>query len=148
MLAPPAAAALAFAVALGASGCGTHTSALSRADACDDAGFLHARSLPAPVAQEVTVCGTVTSLRRARRTRSGAHQYFFVAVRGARPIEVVANTDEMGGPFPVRVAEPAVVRGRYYKDPDGHEGIDWTHHGTSRSWPYPGYLLLDGHTYR
>ena len=40
------------------------------------------------------------------------------------------------------------MRGRYYKDPDGHEGIDWTHRGTSRSWPYPGYLLLDGHTYR
>ncbi len=76
-------------------------------------------------------------MRAPRRTRSGLHQYFFVAVRGARPVEVVANTDEMGGPFPVRAGRARVVHGRYYKDPDGHEGIDWTHRGTSRSWPYP-----------
>ncbi len=116
--------------------------------ACNEPAFLRDRALPAPVNDEVTVCGTVASVRAPRRTRSGLHQYFFVALRGARPVEVVCNDDEMGGPIPVRAGQRAVVHGRYYKDPDGREGIDWTHAGTGRAWSSPGYVVLDGRTYQ
>lgn len=114
---------------------------------CDDGSFTQIRAQQkAP--WEVTVCGKVVRVPRSRATRSGTHEYFYVDIPGGAPIEVVSNENEMGGWFPVRVGDDALVRGRYYHDPDGAEGIDWTHHGTSASWRFSGYVVINGKRYQ
>ena len=115
------------------------------APACNNAGFLAVQHAHANHA-EVTFCGTVVRVRPPRRTRSGVHEYIFVDVGHNDPIEIDANLDEMGA-FPVSVGESAVVRGEYYYDQDGREGVHWTHHTDRGSHP-PGYLILDGTTYQ
>jgi hypothetical protein len=119
----------------------------ARADddaACNNAGFLAVQHAHANRA-EVTFCGTVVRLRPARHTRSGWHRYIFVDVGHDDRIEIDANLDEMGN-FPVTVGEHAVVRGEYYYDANGREGVHWTHH-TGRGTHPPGYLILNGTTY-
>jgi hypothetical protein len=111
---------------------------------CDDAGFLADQRARVGHA-EVTICGTVVRVREARRTRSGLHRSFFVDVGGGDRIEIDANLDVMGN-FPVSDGETAVVHGEYYDDPDGREGIDWTHH-TDRGAHPPGFVNLNGTTY-
>ena len=123
------------------AGCG---SAASDPGTCNNAGFLAAQHAHANRA-EVTFCGTVVRLRPAKRTRSGWHRYVFVDVGHHDVIEIDANLDEMGN-FPVTDGERAVVRGEYYYDPDGHEGVHWTHHTDGGPHP-PGYLTLNGTTY-
>ncbi|HVA38596.1 MAG TPA: hypothetical protein VNJ51_13395 [Candidatus Dormibacteraeota bacterium] len=96
---------------------------------------------------EVVACGRVVEVRRARRTRSGVHEYFFVQAAPGDRIEVFSNASVMGE-FPVRVGQRARVKGRYFHDRDGREGIDWTHHdGPGSRWP-AGYVTLNGVTYR
>ncbi len=115
------------------------------AGACNNAGLLEAQH--AHVSHtEVTFCGVVVRLRRPQRTRSGVHRYIYVDAGHNDVIEIDANLDELGN-FPVKAGEQAVVRGEYYDDPDGREGVHWTHH-TDRGPHPPGYLILDGTTYR
>jgi hypothetical protein len=130
--------------ALSGAGLGTIPAVADDTSACNNAGFLAAQHAHANHA-EVTFCGTVVRLRAARHTRSGWHRYIFVDVGRGDRIEIDANLDEMGN-FPVTVGEHAVVRGEYYYDPDGREGVHWTHHTDRGSHP-PGYLILDGTTY-
>jgi hypothetical protein len=113
--------------------------------ACDNAGFLAAQHAHVNHA-EVTFCGTVVRLRPAKHTRSGWHRYVYVDVGHHDVIEIDANLDEMGN-FPVGDGEHAVVRGEYYYDEDGREGVHWTHR-TDRGPHPPGYLILNGTTYR
>ena len=40
------------------------------------------------------------------------------------------------------------AQGRYYYDSNGTQGIDWTHAGTSSSWPTPGYVVISGTEYQ
>lgn len=120
-------------------------SLLVAASDCDLSGFLATQHAHANRA-EVTLCGTVERVRAPRRTRSGVHQTFLVDVGHNDRIEIDANLD-MLGPIPVRNGESAVVRGEYYYDPDGREGIHWTHHTDHGSHP-PGYLILDGTRYQ
>lgn len=138
-----------FAVLLAVLVAGAGFAALpARADdasACNNAGFLATQHAHANHA-EVTFCGTVVRLKPARHTRSGWHRYIFVDVGHNNPIEIDANLDEMGN-FPVAVGENAVVMGEYYYDQDGREGVHWTHHTDRGSHP-PGYLILNGTTYR
>jgi len=115
------------------------------AAACNNAGFLAAQHAHANHA-EVTFCGTVVRVRPARHTRSGWHAYIYVDVGHNDSIEIDANLDEMGN-FPVNVGDRAVVRGEYYYDEDGREGVHWTHHTDHGSHP-PGYLILNGTTYQ
>jgi hypothetical protein len=115
------------------------------AAACNNAGFLATQHAHANHA-EVTFCGTVVRLRPAKHTRSGWHRYIFVDVGHDNRIEIDANLDEMGN-FPVNVGEQAVVRGEYYYDQDGREGVHWTHH-TDRGGHPPGYMILNGTTYQ
>jgi hypothetical protein len=115
------------------------------ASACNNAGFLAAQHAHANHA-EVTFCGTVVRLRPAKHTRSGWHRYIYVDVGHSNSIEIDANLDEMGN-FPVTTGEQAVVRGEYYYDEDGREGVHWTHHTDRGSHP-PGYLILNGTTYQ
>ncbi len=117
----------------------------ARPAACDDAGFLRIAAARPAGYTEVTVCGTVTRVLRRRTTRSGTHAYFFVQVDAAGDaIEIVTNVDETGS-FAVRPGQYATVRGRYYYDSPRSQGIDWTHRSDpGASWPYPGYVQLDG----
>lgn len=119
--------------------------ALGQNGACNNAGFLAVQHAHANRA-EVTLCGTVVRLRPARHTRSGWHRYIYVDVGHDDAIEIDANLDVMGN-FPVTVGERAVVMGEYYYDEDGREGVHWTHRTNYGSHP-PGYLTLDGTTYR
>jgi hypothetical protein len=110
---------------------------------CDDAGLLAAQR--ARAASEVTLCGVVVRVRTPLRTRSGVHRYIIVDVGGGDRIEIDANLDVMGD-FPVSDGERVLVHGSYYADPDGREGVDWTHH-TDRGPHPPGYIVLNGTTY-
>jgi hypothetical protein len=112
---------------------------------CNNAGFLAVQHAHAN-RREVTLCGTVARVRPPKRTRSGLHRYIFIEVPGGDQIEIDANLDVMGN-FPVHVGEPAEVRGEYYYDQNGREGVHWTHR-TDRGTHPAGYMTLDGTTYQ
>src|ERR1700733_6468835 len=103
------------------------------AAACDNSGFLAAQHAHVNHA-EVTFCGTVVRLRPAKHTRSGWHRYVYVDAGHHDVIEIDANLDEMGN-FPVSDGEQAIVRGEYYYDSDGREGVHWTHRTDRGSHP-------------
>jgi hypothetical protein len=111
---------------------------------CDNSGFLATEHAHANHA-EVTFCGTVTRVRELRRTRSGVHRIFTVDIDGGVRIEIDANVDEMGD-FPIHPGEAATIRGEYYYDDDGREGVHWTHHTDHGPHP-PGFVILDGTRY-
>jgi hypothetical protein len=100
--------------------------------------------------QEVDVCGTVTSVLAAQDTRSGLHGYYDLQVAPGDTIEIVCDLGEMDAPaWPwVKAGDYSYVQGRYYYDSTYSQGIDWTHHGTSRSWPNPGYVVVAGTEYQ
>jgi len=100
--------------------------------------------------QEVDVCGIVTRVLPQRDTRSGSHGYYYVQVAPGATIEIVCDLGEMDAPaWPwVKVGDYSYVQGRYYYDSSGRQGIDWTHHGTSRSWPSAGYVVIAGVQYK
>lgn len=98
----------------------------------------------------VHICGTVLAVSpKAKRTRSGWHGYFYVAVTPSISIRIVSGLDEMKAPnWPwVAKGDQVEVVGRYYYDSIRRQGIDWTHHGTGWSWPVPGYVTVNGHKY-
>lgn len=98
----------------------------------------------------VHICGKVIALSpKARRTRSGWHGYFYVAVAPNISIRIVSGLDEMHAPtWPwVSKGDQVEVVGRYYFDSYRRQGIDWTHRGTGRSWPVPGYVIVNGTKY-
>jgi hypothetical protein len=96
------------------------------------------------------VCGVVTKVLPQRDTRSGSHGYYYVQVAPGATIEIVCDLGEMDAPaWPwVKVGDYSYVQGRYYYDSSGRQGIDWTHHGTSRSWPSAGYVVIAGVQYK
>ncbi|WP_231118835.1 hypothetical protein [Oecophyllibacter saccharovorans] len=96
------------------------------------------------------ICGVVMKVFRARRSRSGWHGYFLVNLGNTAPIRIVANLDEMQAPaWPwVRPGDQIEVEGRYYYDNAHQQGIDWTHYGTSRSWPWAGFVVVNGQRYQ
>jgi hypothetical protein len=71
---------------------------------------------------------------------------FSVDVAGNSPVEIDANVSIMGD-FPIRRGERAVVRGEFFSDPSGRDGVHWTHR-TDRGTHPAGYVILDGTTYR
>lgn len=100
--------------------------------------------------QPEDVCGMVTAVLPAKKTRSGNHGYFYVQVASGVTIEIVSDLGQMNAPtWPwVAVGDTAYVQGRYYYDNDDSQGIDWTHHGTSSSWPHAGYVVVNGTQYQ
>ncbi|MBB2167392.1 DUF3465 domain-containing protein [Gluconacetobacter aggeris] len=100
--------------------------------------------------QPVHVCGRVIAVSRQRRTRSGWHGYFYVDVGQGVSIRIVSDLDRMAAPaWPWVAKEDAVdVVGRYYYDNPRSQGIDWTHHGTGRTWGMPGYVAVNGARYQ
>lgn len=135
-----AAAAIVAALSFGGIG----SAARADAPACNLSGFLAAQHAHANHA-EVTLCGTVTRLRTPRRTRSGLHRLFYVDVGRRNRVEIDANLDVMGD-FPIANGEPVLVRGEYYYDRNGRDGVHWTHHTDRGSHP-AGYITLEGKTY-
>jgi hypothetical protein len=114
-------------------------------DTCDPAAFRAVQTAHA-ARTEVTLCGTVVRAGRLRRSRSGTHRVFVVDVGADDRVQVDANVDIMGN-FPIRSGEHVVVRGEYYYDAPGRDGVHWTHRTDHGNHP-PGYVTLDGVTYR
>jgi len=114
-------------------------------DRCDPASF-RAVALAHAEGAEVTLCGPVVRVGRLRRSRSGTHRVFIVDVGSHDRVAIDANVDIMGN-FPIRNGEYAVVHGEYYYDGPGRDGVHWTHR-TDRGNHPPGYVTLDGVTYR
>ncbi len=121
---------------------------------CDDTQFLQDQSHFASGSlqgdQEVDVCGTVTKVLAEKDTRSGLHGYYDLQVAPGDTIEIVCDLGEMNAPaWPwVKAGDYSYVQGRYYYDSAARQGIDWTHHGTSRSWPNAGYVVVAGTQYQ
>jgi len=115
---------------------------------CDNAGYLAARKI-AHARTEVTICGTVARVRAARRTRSGLHLWFYVRVAPHVRARVIADESVLG-PLLVRVGDTVEVQGRFFRDRDGFDGIDWTHRisGSHSSWSTPGFIVVNGVEYR
>lgn len=133
---------LALLVASVVAGC---SSAQSDSGPCNLSGFLATQHAHAD-RSEVTLCGTAERVRTIRVTRSGAHRVFSVNVGHANSIEVDANIDVMGR-FPIHTGDNVTVRGEYYYDPGGREGVHWTHHATSGRHA-PGFIDVNGHRYQ
>ncbi|KXV64695.1 DUF3465 domain-containing protein [Acetobacter orleanensis] len=98
----------------------------------------------------VHICGKVLAVSpNAKRTRSGWHGYFYLAVSPSVSIRIVSGLDEMHAPtWPwVSKGDQVEVVGRYYYDSIRRQGVDWTHHGTGRSWHVPGYVTVNGTRY-
>lgn len=123
---------------------------------CDNKAFLKAQQefenshfRPSVENIPVHVCGRVITASYARKTRSGVHGYFYLDVGSGVSIRIVNNLDEMTAPrWPwVRKGDYAEVVGRYYYDSPRKQGIDWTHKGTGRKWPYAGYVIVNGNRY-
>ncbi|NHN88534.1 DUF3465 domain-containing protein [Acetobacter conturbans] len=118
---------------------------------CDNSGFLDAQKNYENGGRRgnvpVHICGQVVAVsEKAKHTRSGWHGYFYVNVGQGVSIRIVSNLDEISGanwPW-VRDGDMADVVGRYYYDSPRRQGIDWTHHGTGRSWDVPGYVIVNG----
>lgn len=125
-----------------------------RSWACNDAQFLTDQQQFASGTlsgdQEVDVCGPVTRVLREKDTRSGEHGYFYIQVAAGDVIKIVSDLGDMDAPaWPwVKVGDYCYVQGRYYYDSASSQGIDWTHHGTSSSWPSPGYVVVAGTEYQ
>lgn len=121
---------------------------------CNDAQFLQDQQAfengQITADQLENVCGIVTAVLPEKKTSSGHHGYFYVQVASGVVIEIVSDLDQMSAPkWPwVAVGDTTYVRGRYYYDNMDSQGIDWTHHGTSSSWPYAGYVVVNGTKYQ
>ncbi|MDE2315616.1 MAG: DUF3465 domain-containing protein [Xanthomonadaceae bacterium] len=121
---------------------------------CDDSQFLQDQQAfeggLITADQPEDICGIVTAVLPEKRTRSGHHGYFYVQVASGVVIEIVSDLDRMSAPrWPwVAVGDTTYVKGRYYFDNMDSQGIDWTHHGTSRYWPYAGYVVVNGTKYQ
>ncbi|GBQ70381.1 hypothetical protein AA103196_2473 [Ameyamaea chiangmaiensis NBRC 103196] len=96
------------------------------------------------------LCGTVVAVAPARHTRSGMHGFFYLSVGQGVSIRIVSDLDRMNAPaWPwVAKGDQVEVVGRYYFDSPRRQGIDWTHHGTGRTWPVEGFVTVNGTTYR
>lgn len=122
---------------------------------CDNAKFLadQKRFAAGELRDDVpeTVCGTAAQVLRSKTTRSGLHGYFYLTLAGGGgQIEIVSDLDEMQAPaWPwVKTGDTVQVTGRYYYDSASRQGIDWTHHGSSRKWPFPGSVSVNGTVYQ
>jgi hypothetical protein len=140
--------------AVAAAGAGAQATATGGAWPCDDPGFVQDQQQFANGTlrgdREVDVCGTVARVLPSKVTRSGLHGYYTVQVAPGDSIEIVSDLDRMNAPaWPwVKVGDYSYVQGRYYYDSPFSQGIDWTHHGTSNSWPTAGYVVINGTEYQ
>ncbi len=97
----------------------------------------------------VHLCGIVVTTSYAHYTRSGLHGYFYLNLGNNIFIRIVNNLDKMKAPaWPwVKKGDYVELVGRYYYDSSRRQGVDWTHKGASRKWPYSGYVIVNGVKY-
>ena len=131
-------------VTLVVSGCSSGSAQNGNGASCNLANFLAVQHAHVNHA-EVTLCGTIVRVRAPRESRSGLHQLVYVDVGHDDRVEIDLNLDVLGA-LPVHTGESTVIQGEYYYDPDGHEGVHWTHHTDYGHHP-PGYIILDGRRY-
>ena len=117
----------------------------SAADACANDAFLAFRTVPMPIQNEVTVCGTVIDAGAPAGARGAAHPSFLLDVDGTDPIAVVADGSSAVTAHP---GDVAVVRGRYHRENGGAEGIDQTRTASGHGQTFDGYVMLNGTIYR
>ncbi|GAC1418813.1 MAG: hypothetical protein NVSMB5_10460 [Candidatus Velthaea sp.] len=111
---------------------------------CDLKTFLAVQQAHANHA-EVTLCGKVTRVRPIILSASGSHRIFSVGVAEGDEIEISSNVDIMDN-FPIKEGDYTVVRGEYYYDGPGREGVHYTHRASGR---HPsGFVTIEGKTYR
>jgi hypothetical protein len=101
--------------------------------------------------QLVDICGSVTQVLAKKKTSSGTHGYFYVAMPSGYQIEIVSNLDAMAEastdkppttwPW-VAVGDYVYVQGRYYYDNASSQGVDWTEDDTDSSWSHTGYVAV------
>jgi hypothetical protein len=101
--------------------------------------------------QLVDVCGSVTQVLAKKKTSSGTHGYFYVAMPSGYQLEIVSNLDAMAEastdkppttwPW-VAVGDYVYVQGRYYYDNASSQGVDWTEDDTDSSWSHTGYVAV------
>lgn len=113
----------------------------SASQTCANDEFDAFRTVPMPVAQEVTVCGTVVALPDASSARGEGHPSFAVNTDGTPLIPIVLSGS---GTFTFAPGDTVVVRGRYVRAASGAEWIDHTNQVVSRSWSQPGYVIMNG----
>ena len=101
--------------------------------------------------QLVDICGSVTQVLAKKKTSSGTHGYFYVAMPSGYQIEIVSNLDAMAeastdkppATWPwVAVNDYVYVQGRYYYDDSSSQGVDWTEDDTDSSWSHTGYVAV------
>lgn len=129
---------------------------------CDNAHFLQDRNMNMQNSKKFSVsrdvldlpehiCGVVMKVLRAKKTKSGLHGYFLLSVGEGKAIKIVSNLEEMENtpqwPW-VKEGDHVEVQGRYYYDSPKKQGIDWTHHGTSRKWAWPGFVMVGSQKYQ
>ena len=115
----------------------------SAAGVCANDAFLSYRTVPMPFQNEVTVCGTVIAGDAPAGARGVTHSSFLLDVDGSDPIAVVADGSSAVTAHP---GDVAVVRGRYYRENGGAEGIDQTRTVSGRQ-DFDGYVMLNGTIY-
>ncbi|WP_245642145.1 hypothetical protein [Neokomagataea thailandica] len=132
-----------------------HAASETMPSACDNAQFLRdqqnfLQNGATGVDLPEHICGHVVAVApRARQTRSGLHGFFYVNVGSGVSIRIVSDLDRMNAPsWPwVHKQDQVEVQGRYYFDNLRSQGIDWTHHGTGRSWAWGGFVVVNGQHY-
>lgn len=135
--------ALAITLVLATSGCVDAHQHERSSTACNLSGFLAVQHAHVNHA-EVTLCGTIARVYHIRASRSGRHRDFVVDIGHRDLIEIDANVDIMGN-FPIEPGDAAIVRGEYYYDLDGREGVHWTHR--SDGGHPAGFVILNDHRY-
>lgn len=123
--------------------------------ACDNAKFLQdqqnfLQNGATGVDLPEHICGQVVAVApRAKQTRSGWHGFFYLNVGSGVSIRIVSDLDRMNAPaWPwVQKRDQVEVQGRYYFDNLHSQGVDWTHHGTGRSWAWGGFVVVNGQHY-
>ena len=115
---------------------------------CDIAALqvLQANATPYTSTAPVDACGTVTGGIQAVTSGGTTHLHFDIALDdNGGPIEIVSNENLMGT-FTVNVGDYVYVQGQYYHDTDGTQGIHDTHCQASSSWPFNGWVIVNGVT--
>ncbi len=113
---------------------------------CDNHSIMALRFLShAKEITEVLVCGVV------RRVSSdypfNSEERLVIRLTQAGDITVICNRRILKT-LQVHEGDVVQIRGRYFKDQNGSDGIDWTHHNEpGASWPYPGFISVNGHFY-
>lgn len=115
---------------------------------CDIAALEALQALPIPYTSTAPVdaCGTVTGGIQSVTSSGTTHLHFDIALDdndGA--MEIVSNENLMGT-FTVNVGDYVYVQGQYYHDADGTQGIHDTHCQASSSWPFDGWVIVNGVT--